>query len=135
MPKFLPTSEFKWIVPKEFDLNEYTINTLKGCVFEVDLNYPKELQEIHNDYLLAPDKIEIKRQMLSEYQLKVADLYKTPIDNVKKLVPIFFDREKYVLYYATFLEARNRSKKIHRVLEFNQSQWLKPYIEFNTKRE
>ena len=37
--------------------------------------------------------------MLSEYQLKIADLYSISIDNVKKLVPEFFDKEKYVLHY------------------------------------
>ena len=57
MYKFLPTSGFKWIDPKEFDLNKYTSNSSKGCVLEVDLEYPKELQELHNDYPLAPDKI------------------------------------------------------------------------------
>ena len=61
MSKFLPTSSFKWIDPKEFDLNKYTSNSSKGCVLEVDFEYPKELQELLNDYPLAPDKIEIKR--------------------------------------------------------------------------
>ena len=37
--------------------------------------------------------------MLSEYQLKITDLYSISIDNVKKLVPEFFDKEKYVLHY------------------------------------
>ena len=37
IPKFLPTSRFKWIDPKEFDLNKYSSNSLKGCVLEVDL--------------------------------------------------------------------------------------------------
>ena len=73
--KFLPTSGFRWIDPIEFDLNKYTNNHLKGCVLEFDLEYPKELRELHNDYPLAPDKIEIKREMLSNYQLTIADLY------------------------------------------------------------
>ena len=55
-------------------MSQYTSNSSKRCVLEVNLEYPKELQEQNNDYLLAPDKIEIKRQMLSEYQLKIADL-------------------------------------------------------------
>ena len=46
MSKFLPTSRFKWI---EFDLNKYTSNSSKGCVLEVDFQYPKELRELHND--------------------------------------------------------------------------------------
>ena len=48
---------------------------------------------------LAPDKIEIKREMLSYYQLKIADLYNIPIDNVKKVVPNFYDKEKYMIHY------------------------------------
>ena len=56
MSKFLPTSGFKWIDLKELDLNKYTSNSLKGCVLEVNLEYPKELRELHNDYPLAPDK-------------------------------------------------------------------------------
>ena len=48
---------------------------------------------------LAPNKMEIKREMLSVYQLKIADLYNISIANVKNLVPSFFDKEKYVTYY------------------------------------
>ena len=44
--KFLPISGIKWIDPKEFDLNKYTSNSSKRCVFEVDLEYLKELQEL-----------------------------------------------------------------------------------------
>ena len=69
MSKFLPTSVFKWIDPKEFGLNEYTSNSSKGRVLEVDLEYSKELRELQNDYPLAADKIEIKREILSNYQL------------------------------------------------------------------
>ena len=121
MSKFLPTSRFKWINPKEFDRNKYSSNSSKVCVLEVDLEYPKEL---HNDYPLAPDKIEIKREMLSEYQLKIADLYNIPIGNVKKLVPNFCDKEKYVLHYENlqlYLRLRLKLKQIHPILEFNQS--------------
>ena len=80
-------------------MNKYTSNSSKGFVLEVDLEYPKELWELHKDYPLAPDKLEIKREMLSEYQLKIADLYNIPIGNFKKLVRNFFDKEKYVLHY------------------------------------
>ena len=70
MSKFLPRSEIKWIDPKEFDLNKYTSNSSKG-ILEVDLEYPKELHELHNGYLLALDKIKIKKDMLSEYKLNI----------------------------------------------------------------
>ena len=100
MSKFLPTSGFKWIDPKEFDLNNYTSSSSKGCVLEVDLEYPKELWELHNDYLLAPDKIKFKkREMLCDHLLKIANLYNIPIGNVQKLVPNFFVKGKYVIHY------------------------------------
>ena len=121
----------------EFDLNKYTSNSSKGCVLEVDLEYPKELRELHNDYPLAPDKIEIKREMLSDYQVKIADLYNIPTGNVKKLVPNFFDKEKYVIHYENlqlYLRLGVKLKKLHHVLEFNQSQWLKQCVEFNTQK-
>ena len=68
MYQFLPTSRFKWIRPKEFDLHKYTSNSSKDCVLEADLEYPKELRELNNDYSSAPDKIEIKGELLSQYQ-------------------------------------------------------------------
>ena len=85
MSKFFPKSRFKRIDPKEFDLNKCTSNSSKWCVLAVDLEYPKGLRELHNNYLLAPDKIEIKIEM-SDYQLKVADICSIPIGNVKKVV-------------------------------------------------
>ena len=97
MSKFLPTSS----------------NCLKGCVLEVDLEYPKKLQELHNDYPLAPDKIEIKREM-SNYQLKIADLYNISIANVKKLVLNVLDKEKYAIHYENlqlYLRLRLKLKK------------------------
>ena len=134
MSKFLPTSGLKWIDPKEFDLNEYTSNSSKGCVLKVDLEYPKELHELHNDYPLAPDKMKIRREMLSEYQLKIADFYNIPIGKVKQLVPNLFDKERYLIHYENFqlyLRLGLKQKNVHRVLEFNHSQWLKQCIEFN----
>ena len=62
-------------------MTEHTSYSSKGCIFEVDLEYPKELWELHNNYLLAPDKKEIKWEILYEYQLKIADVYNIPIDN------------------------------------------------------
>ena len=90
MSKFPPTGRFKWIDPKEFELNKYTSNSSKGCVLQVDLEYPKELCKLHNDYLLAPDEIEIKEEMLFKYQIWIADFHNIPFDNVKKLVLNFF---------------------------------------------
>ena len=76
------------------------------------------MRKLHNDYPLAPVKIEIKREKLSEYQLKTADLYNVPIGNVKKIVPNFFDKEKYVLQYErlqVYLRLGLKLKRIHRI--------------------
>ena len=64
-------------------------------------------------------------------------LYNIPLGNVKKLVSNVFDKENYVIHCENlqlYLRLRLKLKKIHRVLEFNQSQWLKPCIEFNTQK-
>ena len=135
MSKFLPKRGLKWIDPKEFGLNKYTSNSSKVCVLEVDLEYPKYLRALHSDFPLAPNKLEIKREMLSDYQLKIADNYNIPIGNVKKLVPNFFHKEKYVIHCENlklYLRLGLKLKKIHRELEFNQSQRLKHYVDFNT---
>ena len=92
-------------------MNKYTHNSSKGYVLEVDLEYPKELRVLHNDCPLAPDKIEIKGEMLPEYQLKIANLYNIPIVNVKKLLSNFFDKEKYVRYCALSLKTRIKTIK------------------------
>ena len=60
-----------------------------------------------------------------------------PIENVKKLVANLFDKEKYVIHYEKlniYLMLGLKLKKTHIVLEFNQSRWWKPYIEFNTHK-
>ena len=61
MSEFLPKRGLKWTDPKEFDLNKYTSNSSKGCVLEVDFEYPEELRELHNGYPLAPEKKNQKR--------------------------------------------------------------------------
>ena len=80
-------------------MNKYTSNRSKGYVLKVDHEYPKELTELQNNYALAPGKIEIKREMLFDYQLEIVDLYNIPIGNAQKFVPNFFDKEKYVIQY------------------------------------
>ena len=76
------TSRFKCIDSKHFDSNKFSSNNSKGYVLEVDLEYPKELCELHNYHLLAPNEIEIKKEM-SSYQLKIADFCNISIGNVE----------------------------------------------------
>ena len=65
MSKFVPIDGFQWIDLKAFDSNKYSSNSIKGCVLEVGLKYTKELHELHNNYPLATDKIEIKKKKKS----------------------------------------------------------------------
>ena len=90
MSKFLPTSEFEWIVLGMFDSDKYGNNNFKGRVLGVDFEYPKEFRELHNDYSSAPDKIEItkeiikieiKKEMLSIKLSKIPNCYNTSIGN------------------------------------------------------
>ena len=48
MPKLLPTSGFKYIGPKMFDLNKDTRDSSKGCVLKANIEYRKELRELNN---------------------------------------------------------------------------------------
>ena len=90
---FLPTSEFKWLILQTLIQKKSSFSS-KRCILEFDIEYPKQLQELHYGYVLAPDKIESK-EMLSKYQLIIANIYKTLIGNVKKLVSKFFNKENY----------------------------------------
>ena len=72
--------------------------------------------------------------MLFKYQLVIADFYNIPIGNVKKLVPNFFDKKSICFIMRTLFDARIKTKKINRVLEFNWSQMLKWYVKFNTQK-
>ena len=133
MSKFLPTSGTKRVDHKGFDLKKYINDSSKECVLKVDLEYLKELIELHHGYPWASDNIDMKRKMLYNYQLKIADLNNISFDNVKKLVSNFFDKEKYVLHYTNlqlYLRLGLILKK-HRSLEFNQSYWLKKSVAFS----
>ena len=57
----------------------------------MDLEYPKELHKLHNDYLLAPEKIAVKKEWLSEYQTEL--LENNSMINIQKLVPNLMDKK------------------------------------------
>ena len=63
-----PAAGFKWLDPVKFNLDKYDDNISKGCALEVNLEYSKELKNLHNDYPVAPDKLEIKKEIFSDYQ-------------------------------------------------------------------
>ena len=140
MSQYLPTGGFKWMTDKQINkinLAKYTENSKKGLILEVDLDYPKELHNLHNDYPLGPEKVKVTKDMLSDYCKNIADKYNISTGLVNKLIPTLCDKEKYVLHYQTlqlYLDLGLKIKKVHRVLEFNQSPWLKQYIDFNTEK-
>ena len=88
---------------------------------EVDLEYPKKLRKLRNDYLLAPGIIKIKKEILSQYQLKVSDPYNIPIGNVNKLVPDFFDKERYVIHYENLKLYLRLGLKLKKYITYQNS--------------
>ena len=137
MIQYLPTGGFEWLTEKEVDLSKYNDESEKGLILEVDLEYPEELHDLHNDYPLAAEKIKVTEDMLSPYCREIAEKFKVKVGLVKKLVPTLSNKERYVLHYRNlqlYMSLGLKLTKIHRALEFNQSPWLKPYIDFNTKK-
>ena len=118
-------------------MGKYTENNNKGLILEVDLEYPQELHNLHNDFPLGPEKIKVAKDMLSDYCKKIAEKFNISSGLVHKLIPTLNDKEKYILHYRNlqlYLSLGLKLKKIHRVLEFDQSPWLKQYIDFNTRK-
>ena len=140
MSQYLPTGGFRWMKQKqidELDLAKYKEDSKKGLILEVDLEYPKELHDLHNDYPLGPEKVKVTTDMLSEYSKNIASKYSISTGLVHKLIPTLSNKEKYVLHYRNlqlYLELGLKVTRVHRVLEFNQLPWLKQYIDFNTEK-
>ena len=120
MSQSLPTGNFRWLSTTEvnrFDIFRIENDYKKGYVMEEDLEYPEELHDLHNDLPLAPESLEVNK--------------------VPKLIPNLRDKKKYVMHYRNlkqYLQLGLILKKIHRILEFEQSPWMKPYIDLNTEK-
>ena len=114
MSQPLPVDEFKWM--NELELQNW--NRLcegKGCILEVDLEYPKELHDNHNEYPLAPEQLRVNK--------------------VNKLIPNLNNKGKYVVHHRSlkqYLDLGLKLIKIHRGVKFNERAWLKDYIQLNT---
>ena len=138
MSQYLPYREFKWLNQKEidgFDVNVTECNLIiDGYILEVDLEYLDELHELHNDYALAPEKLEMSHNMLSNYCSNIANDNGINVGGVNKLVPNLGNKSKYVLHYKNlqlYLSSGVKLTKLHRILKFKQSDWLKKYTDFN----
>ena len=108
-----------------------------GYILEFDLKYSNELHNLHNDYPLAPEKIIVTNDMLSKYCKEIADKYEIKVGDVKKLIPNLGNKTKYVVHYRNlqlYLSLGIKLTKIHRVLQFKQSDLMNKYIDFKTKK-
>ena len=112
----------KWLKNVDnFDVNSINKKSPIGYILEVDLKYPDELQVLHNDYPLAPEKLTIPYDILSDYCKKTAGEYEIKVGDVKKLISNLGNKTNYVLYYKNlqlYLSLGMKLTKIHRVLKF-----------------
>ena len=136
MSQKLPSGDFQW----EDNLNDIILEDYvdgpRGLVLEVDLEYPQSLHNLHNGYPLAPEGVEIEDSQLSEYTKILKDKFKVKSGGIRKLVTSLSDKEKYVVHVRNltlYLSLGMKLKKIHRAVSFTQSEWLRDYIDFNTK--
>ena len=112
-------------------------NSSTWYILEVDLQYLQELHDIHNDYLLAPEEINIPKEWLSKYCLEIGNAHSITTGKVKKLVPNLINKNNDVIHFRNLQQCLGlgmKLKKIHRILKFKQEDWMKPYIDFNTER-
>ena len=116
----LPVNGFKWVKNlskfNERFIKGYNENSDRGYFLEVDVEYRKNLFNSHEDLSFLT---EIKK-----------------LRKVKKLVCGTEDKKKYVVHIRALKQALNHGlivKRVHRVIQFNQKAWLKPYIDMNTK--
>lgn len=122
MSQHLPISDFQWLGADEININNIPnipIDGEYGYVFEVDLEYPYSLHDLHNDFPFCPENI-IPPNKTSKFS---------------KLIPNLQNKEKYVIHYRSLQQCIKHGlivTKVHRVLKFKQSPWLKNYIDLNT---
>ena len=87
MSEYLSCGSFKWLKNiDKFDVMSINDKSSIGYFPEVDLEYPDELHELHNNFPLAPEKIAIFSDMLSNYCKKITDKYEIKVVDVKKLI-------------------------------------------------
>ena len=134
----LPKTDYKWLSPEEIsfiDWNKQLPDQYYGYIVECDLDYPEALHDEHNDFPLAPERLHVNVEMLSQNQINIRKAYSMP-KNLQsiKLVPNLMNKTHYLCHYRNlrfYLQHGMILKKIHRVIRFHQDKWLAPYIETN----
>ncbi|KAF0768426.1 adhesive plaque matrix protein, partial [Aphis craccivora] len=118
MSQYMPHSGFKWVEPKLEGLNDLNDTSPIGRTYEVGITYPKELHDQHNDLSFLPQN-------------------SIPAGSkVKKLIATLQSKKNYITHYQNLQQAMANGlivEKVHRVVQFNQSPWLAPYIALNTE--
>ena len=100
MSEYLPYSGFKWLKNVDgFGVMSINEKSPRGYFLEVDLEYPDELHEFHNDCPLAPEKLAVSSDMLSHYCSKIADKYEIKVGDVKKPIPNLGNKTNDVVHY------------------------------------
>ena len=138
MSQPLPTGGFEWVEDLkslEGRIVDHLTDSPHGYILEVDLDYPEELHVAHNAYPLAPERLVVKNEWMSDYQHKLLGAGKASTE-VERLVPNLCNKERYVLHYRNlqlYMSLGMRLKKVHRALRFNQRPWMEPYIRMNTE--
>jgi hypothetical protein len=143
MSRPLPHRDFRWLdeeAVSNFNVEQAADEGDTGYILEVDLDYPSDLHDLHNDYPMAPEQVSIPNRVISPYtrNLGIA-IYggETSIPTTRKLVPHLGPRSKYVIHVQNLKQCLSHGLKlvrIHRVLAFHQSAWLEPYIRLNTDK-
>ena len=123
---YLPYEGFRFLSEEEikaFDLDCISENSLIGYFLQVDLEYPHFLHNLHNDYPLCSEKIEVEYEMLSNYCKEIVDWYDIKVYGIKKLIPNLSTKIRYVLHYKCliyYLSVGMKLIRVHRVLSFKQ---------------
>ena len=140
MSEYLPYGEFQWgkvinkVINRISNKKEYS---LYGYFLEVDLEVPEELHNEHNDLPMAPEKIKVTEEMLSTIQLEIKNNYYIKVGTTNKLNPNLLPKKNCVVHYRNLQYYLSKGwilTKVHKILEFRQSAWMKPYIDFNTQK-
>ena len=140
MTQYLPYGNFKWMSKKEidkFNLGLIEENSLNGYILEVDLEYPSGLYNFHNYYPVAPEKLKINSNMLSKYCSGIANNYGKKVGEVDKLIPNLGNKKNYVIHYRNlqlYISLGMKVTKVHKILKFKQSDWLKNLLNLILKK-